>query len=175
LLAFAALLAGCKPDVEPTPTPSRHIRKTVLHFPAELRADDPSVNAFIESAIETCAAGDYEKFRLLWVAKEQPITQQEFQRGWKATESVTILDVQKGRTLDDPLAYAVRGLVQLDPNEVPEPKRDLVLLIVKENDSWHLKKPPPGVVRNLKGGKAKSDASSNGAADSNGADPTTNG
>ena len=149
LFVTAALPAGCEPDdsdgIDGVPVEAQ---QAPVHFPDKLRVEDASVNEFILEAIHTCVEGDYEAFRLLWSAKEEPLTEQEFRRGWRAVREVDIQQVRKLQTPEGEIVYAVRGLVRLDPAEVPEPNRDIVLLLVKENDQWRIAR-APGSVRQM--------------------------
>ncbi len=150
--------------VEPSPTPS--IADSVV-FPDSLRADDESVNEFFMSIIKTCKEGDYETFRLLWSAHEEPITLQEFQRGWQADPKVTVLDLRRMRTEEGEVVYLLRALVKLDPDLVPEPERDVVLLFRKEHGQWRLARAPKSAAKVMKtatppGESVGASASSNG-------------
>jgi hypothetical protein len=151
VLLAAAAAAGCakKESTKATPTPSPE-PIGLLDFPAELRAEDPTVNEFLIQAIQTCVDEDYDAFRLLWSAREEPISEQEFKRGWQANPKVYIKDLRKGPTEDGEAFYAVRALVKLDPAMVPEPERDIVMLLVMEDGKWRLATPPRDVVRFMK-------------------------
>lgn len=155
MLAFA----GCereKRNPRPTPPPEESSPASLVLFPPEVQADDPAVNAFIRKAINICVTKDetgkpnYDAFRLLWSALEEPLGEQEFLRGFAATQKVTILDVMKRRTADDEIVYLVHCLVELDPEQVPEPTRDIVMLLRKENGQWRVATPPRKEVQALK-------------------------
>jgi hypothetical protein len=144
---------GCSPDEqnEPSASPVATLRATgPIEFPDGLRVDDPTVNEFILKAIETCVSGDYEAFRLLWTARQDPLSEQEFKRGWAAVQKVRIDNIRPFRTPEGEIVYAARAHVQLDPAEVPEPDRDIVLLLVKESEQWRLAPAPPSVREELK-------------------------
>ena len=146
--AFALLAAGvggCEreeiPAAEPVPPPEPQI----LDFPAELRAQDESVNLFIRDVIDTCASGDYDAFRMLWSARDDPFPRDQFHRAWQSVQKVTVkalrplVNPNDGSTL-----YAVRAWVELDPT-VREPQRDVVILLTWENNQWRLTVPPEGL------------------------------
>jgi hypothetical protein len=166
LLAFWP--SGCersKPRATPTPLPTP-AANALIQFPEALRTEDESVNAFIAEAIRVCASEDYDAFRLLWSALEEPIGKQQFQAGFRATRRVTILDLAKRRLPDGELVYLVYCLVELDPREVPEPTRDIVLLLRKEQGDWRIATPPQKEARALKARferrRAEANATSNG-------------
>jgi hypothetical protein len=153
LAATCALaLASC--EREPAPTSARPNKPTpqaaaasVVEFPAEVQTDDPTVNEFVREAIGTCVSGDYERFRLLWNVREDPFPRGEFERGWKAVRKVTVLKVQKMRNPPEGAAYEgkylyyVHGRVELDAT-MPEPTRDVLLLIIQEGERWRLARAP---------------------------------
>ena len=151
--ALAAVLVapGCGkeepegPKLTPTPSPVG-----LVDFPAELRAADPSVNDFLCEAFQTCASRDYEAFRLLWSVREDPISEQEFIRGWQTDPRVSIKDLKKMRTPEGATVYAVRALVEFDPGTVLEPNRDIVLLLVKENGKWRVAGAPRSLTKAMK-------------------------
>ncbi len=166
-MALAAL-AGCKPERQNAQNDHSGRRaESLIDFPAELRAEDPSVNEFILNAIQTCMAEDYEAFRLLWSGLEEPISEQEFRRGFRATRKVTILHLLQRRTREGDIVYIVHSLVELDPNEVPEPERDIVLLLRKESGKWRVARAPREEAKALKALLSR-DASTNGEATTNG-------
>jgi hypothetical protein len=152
--ALAVVLAapGCgkeeaeEPKLTPTPRPVG-----LVDFPAELRAADPSVNDFLYEAFQTCASGNYEAFRLLWSVREDPISEQEFIRGWQTDPRVSIKDLKKMRTPEGAIVYAVRALVEFDPGAVPEPNRDIVFVLVKENEEWRIAGAPRSLAKTMKG------------------------
>ncbi|MCB9850901.1 MAG: hypothetical protein H6817_09385 [Phycisphaerales bacterium] len=164
---------GCERDTsaEITAHGDANSADSLVVFPESLKTDDPTVNAFIERAIKVSMAEDYESFRLLWSALEQPLGEQEFRLGFRAARKITILDVEKRRTRDDEIVYLVHCLIELDPNRIPEtrrdvkPQRDVVLLLRKEGEQWRIATPPRREARALKAQFAKrhnTDADTNG-------------
>jgi hypothetical protein len=121
----------------------------LLEFPLELRAEDESVNAFIVEVIETCASGDYEAFRLLWSARDDPFPRDQFHRAWQSVRRVKVVGLRQVKDADSGrLLYAARALVELDPT-VRDPQRDVTILIVKEDDRWRLTRPPASLPEKL--------------------------
>jgi len=125
----------------------------MLLFPDELRVADASVNDFVARAMETCAAGDYEAFRLLWTARDDPLPRDEFEQGWKAVQKIRLRALEKVRLAPDPDAgrieaqevYAAYAQVELDPSlqpNRPEPHREVILMMVREQDGWRLASAP---------------------------------
>jgi hypothetical protein len=151
---LAAALVGCERDEPgprtPRPTP---VRIQPVVFASDAYSKDPTVNAFVREAIEICIRGDYEAFRLLWSAREEPLTEQEFLRGWRAVQRVTIQQITEMQTPAGEIVYGVRGQVELDPDEVPEPVRDIVLVLVGENDQWRIRRAPGGVRKVMNAGR----------------------
>ncbi|MBN1514916.1 MAG: hypothetical protein JXB13_23095 [Phycisphaerae bacterium] len=122
-----------------------------VDFPAELQPDDPSVVSFMRRVIDTCVEGEYDAFRLLWSAREDPYPRDAFERGWRAVQRVTFVHVKKfRRRAEGDVAYGVRARVELD-DSVPEPRRDVVFLIIHEAGQWRLARPPAGLSEQLAG------------------------
>lgn len=120
-----------------------------LIFPPELHADDPAVNAFLEKALTVTAEGDYEEFRLLWAAADEPFARDQYLSGWRSVLEIRVELLQKMR--DGPggeVFYAVYARAELDPREVPaeaELRREVVLLVRREDEAWKLAHAPPPV------------------------------
>lgn len=153
VLALSVAVGGCsrdEPDKSAATPAGAPADMGPIEFPDRLRVEDPSVNEFILKAIQTCVSGDYEAFRLLWTARQDPLSEQEFKRGWAAVEKVRIENIRPFRTPEGDIVYAARARVELDPAEVPEPVRDIVLLLVRESEQWRLAPAPPSVREELK-------------------------
>ena len=125
----------------------------LLSFPEQLHVEDAAVNDFVIQAMNTCAGGDYQAFRLLWSAREEPLPRSEFEQGWQAVQEIRILALQQvmlapGSDSDaDALrgVYAVLAEVRLDPTHPAaqgNPHREVVLMIVREHDAWRLGRAP---------------------------------
>jgi len=160
LACGAALSIGCERKEEATTAdkPSADTSTNELHapliFPPALKVEDETVNEFLTHAMSVCGRGDYSAFRLLWSAREEPLPRDEFKRGWSAVQRIRILILQpvklpkKNETGGEEsleLVYAVCADVQLDADQIGrqhDPDRRVVLLIVREKDSWRLANPP---------------------------------
>ncbi|HNO76881.1 MAG TPA: hypothetical protein PKN33_02385 [Phycisphaerae bacterium] len=148
----------------PTPPPKAAERELVS-FPPDFKCDDPAVPEFLKSAVKACVDQDYELFRSMWSAREEPISEKEFIRAWQANPRFKLTEMQQMKTPEGEIVYAIRAHVSLDPNEVPEPERDVVLLIVNEQDKWRLCKAPRKLAKMMKGEQDKAenpDTNSNG-------------
>lgn len=172
LLTVIAISAGCKRgDSEETsttilPDPSaEQTPKEVIVFPPDFQCDEPGVPELLKQAVQACTDQDYERFRSFWSAREDPITEKEFIRAWRASPKFDLKELRQMKTPEGEIVYAVRALVSLDPNEVPEPERDVVMLIVKEGDAWRLKRAPRKLIKLL---KKEHEAKADEAVDSNG-------
>jgi len=159
LLLLLGAYAGCQrgDDSEGEATEAQTDRpappRAVLSFPQSLRTDDASVNEFVAHSMRTCANGDYDSFRLLWSAREEPLERREYERGWKAVQEVTIRALERVRLAPDEkrgetesrTVYAVYADVRLDPEQTPaqqETERHVVLVVLREHDQWRLAKAP---------------------------------
>lgn len=144
-LALAGLAVGgggaCERESRPTTVMPPAAEESSIDFPPAVQSDDPEVNRFVRKITETCVGGDYENFRLLWSVHEAPFPRREFERGWKALKKVRVLALEKMKTPDGEYLYSIHARVELDES-VPEPAREVVLLIVRENDQWRLAQAP---------------------------------
>lgn len=130
-----------------------------LAFPESLRVDDESVSAFVERALVEVAGGDYELYRLLWSVKDEPSPRNDYEQRWHGVTDIElrglrriILTNGKGTPGDDP-SYALLADFTFDPADPPaqrEPLRDVVWVVVKEQENWRLSKPPKAVKRWLR-------------------------
>lgn len=131
---------------------------TAMIFPVELYVDDESVNTFVNRAMTVIANGEYEPFRLLWSVREEPLPQDEFEKGWQAVQEIRVRALQRLKVVDnqDPdaaglrTAYGVCVDVVLDPAEdagQTEPRRQVVLMVVREHEGWRLARAPQKVRR----------------------------
>jgi len=160
-LTVAALLVPCACNEErsgasPSSAESAMrpaIPAQVLSFPESLRVADATVNEFVERAMNACAKGDYDGFRLLWSARQKPLERGEFEAGWLAVKSIDVraLELIKlatktesgGERLDE--NYVFLAEVCFDPQHPAgrkEPKREVVLLITNEQQQWRLARAP---------------------------------
>ena len=134
-----------------TPTP-----KSVLVFPETLKVADDSVNRSLHHAMTVSMSGDYDAFRLLWSAREDPLPRDEFEKGFGAVEEIRIEALEKvmlaggaqatgGQATGAEAVYAAYATIRLDPAEnlgQSEPERQVVLMLVKEHDNWRLARAP---------------------------------
>lgn len=153
---------GCKPAEDPPAFENASAASVRVDFPPEHRADDQAVNDLVLETIQAATSGDYATFRLLWSAREEPITETEFRRAWQATRSVTIRALIKARFPDHPsvarmgyaageTVYVAYAQVALDPDLMPtRTKRDMIIMVVREHDTWKLALPPDDVRENVK-------------------------
>ena len=125
----------------------------LLIFPDQIRAEEASVNAFIERAMKDCASGDYDRFRRLWTTRQDPLSRDEYEQGWQAVQRITIRAVERVALTDQTdegfspteLNYAILAEVVLDPTHPAgrrEPNREAVMVIAWEQDAWRLARAP---------------------------------
>lgn len=145
----------------PTSDPGPPERVGVVVFPEDLLVEDASVNEFLRDAMTVCTTGDYDAFRLLWSARHEPLARDEFERGWQAVLEIRIRALEKVVLAPDAgsapakaqMVYATCANVRLDPNRLAkeqEPRRQVVLMLVREHDKWRLAWAPKNVQAWLK-------------------------
>lgn len=159
--AFVVALAGglaCRPDTDGPPKGTQEDqverkREDLLVFPEALRVADAAVNRFVERAMRVCGDGDYDKFRLLWTAREEPLPRNEYDQGWQAVRKIRIRALQVFRldegardsTGQGDIVYILAAGVSLDPDHPAgrrEPERSVILNVVREHDQWRLARAP---------------------------------
>ncbi len=132
--------------IEPPP-------REVLIFPDELHVEDESLNEFVIAAMKTCVEGEYDAFRLIWSAREEPMQRGEFDKGWKAIEEIRILALEKVRLTPDKdqisqtpeLVYALYANVKLNADLISpqqKPEREAISMIVNEQGKWRMATAP---------------------------------
>jgi len=185
-LAYAALwvcilfIPACQCDSTQDPLQAKLSQKEakeeeLLVFPEELYVTDISVNLFVIEAMEACSTGDYDAFRLLWSVQQDPLTREEFNQGWQATRKIRIralervLYKQPASSGSNPpskneMVFVLMADVELDPTHPAgqrKPKREAVLMIMKEQNQWRLVRATDAMrswVKNLVESKEVTDA-----------------
>lgn len=149
---------ACRQDrdaetVDPQTEAAKKESAELLVFPDEVRVGDPSVNEFVERAMVGCASGDYDRFRLLWSVREDPLPRDDYLEGWQAVQRIKIRAVERVMLSPDPklgrekpeIAYAILADVALDPARPAgqrEPNREVVLALIREQTAWRLASAP---------------------------------
>ncbi len=139
--------------VDPQTEAAKQEPAELLLFPDEVRVADPSVNEFVERAMVGCASGDYDRFRLLWSVREDPLPRDDYLEGWQAVQRIKIRAVKRVMLSPDPklgrekpeAAYAILADVALDPTRPAgrrEPNRQVVLTVIREQMAWRLASAP---------------------------------
>ena len=173
VLALWAAVAGCEREeaAKPRAAADDLPAPDVLVFPHEVQVADPAVNAFLAHAMRTCTSGRYEPFRLLWSTDADPLPRERFEDHWRAVKKIHILALEKDPHGQE--AYAVCADLFFDPDQLPShhelhdnPRRPIVLLIVREHDQWRLAKASKAVrawmARKLKSSEEEPSGSSDG-------------
>ena len=144
-----ALVAGCRRTENNLPTPEPEpeaAREELIAFPYELHVADADLNEFVMQALRICLAGDYEAFRLLWTAKQEPVARAQFDFGAYAVKQIRVLALERLRDqADDSTIYLFCVRIEFDTERMPaevEPSRTVVLLALWEADAWRLARAP---------------------------------
>jgi len=127
--------------------------RAMVHFPDGLALDDPSVREFVSEAIKTCSTGTYEDFRLLWSARENPLSREEYEKSWRAVQTIRVRALEKALLSGDPEkpdeqpedVYALFAEVALDPSQPigqRKSSREIVLMLVREHGRWRFAQAP---------------------------------
>ena len=164
LLGLAAVCTGaCEPSELPSsasPTPhgkidiSPAVTTKSYSLPSALRGDDDSMNVFVEQAMDAVVSGDYEPFRLMWSVRNDAMSRVDYEQRWAGLTDVRVRELRRiilvdaGETPTGIESYALLVDFSHDPatgSRRREPLRDVVWLVVKEQDQWRLAKPPKKV------------------------------
>jgi hypothetical protein len=149
ILFLAALIALCGCRERDTATPesvevASPPARDRLVFSESLRVDDDTVNQFVSDAMHTCVGGAYEPFRLLWSAQYEPVDRAHFEKHWQSIDEIDVLALEKDPEPES-RRYALCADVIFDPGRLPpnhelrdNPRRRIVLLIVREENRWRL-------------------------------------
>lgn len=159
-------------------------KEEIVVFPSGLRVDDATVNEFVRKALAQCAAGDYEAFRRLWTARQEPLPRGEFEEGWQAVQEIKVRALEKVMLAGDAdhdhadpeTVYALLVEVSLDPARRAgqrEPNREIVLMLSRERDEWRLARPPKSMREWIKRKAEESTGSADTKVPSNGTNTAT--
>ena len=158
-LLVCCIVIGCRK--EPAAESGHEIPEKIetpevaVIFPKDLQQIlDDEARQVVRQLIDACVQGDYDQFRLMWTISQDPYPRNAFEKGWKAVQEVQILNVVKRRRPagDAPyeIVFGIAAHVALDPS-IPEPERDIVLLLIPENNTWKIARPPGRFARELLG------------------------
>lgn len=150
VLLVVLALGGCADDPAKTSRATASGQEpTRLVFPKSAQVDDPSVNEVVRAMMTACIENDYARFRALWSATEQPLKRRQFDRRWQPIRRITIRKVQPMRHADDQrLLYYVHAGFEFGAG-AREPKREVVFLMVWQNDAWRLGRAPKSLVKQV--------------------------
>jgi len=127
--------------------------QTEITFAPRTRVADETVNEFVERALRVTTGRDYEEFRLLWSATDEPFARKQFDAGWDSGVRRIVIDVlQKMRDpRSDEVFYGMHAHAVLEPGRfnvsADEAERDVVLVVRRENGQWRLAHAPDEVRR----------------------------
>jgi len=122
--------------------------RPLVQFPQHLQTNEPSLNQFIVSALQTCATGDYDAFRQLFGSSFKPPGPADFERIWYQVQSVEVISVHAGQ--EEPPEYYVHATVKLRiPDRRDREKRDVVVAVVREADEWRMAQAPKEAIHKV--------------------------
>lgn len=169
ILAVLLVVCGCTNDTAPLPespdssgaakAPEADAGRLV--FPESVATGDGTVNELVRAAMTACLDNDYDALRALWSATERPLKRRQFDRQWQPVRRITVREVQPMRYAeDDRLLYYVHAGFEFGVG-ARQPERDVVLLVVLQNEAWRLARAPKSLVRQVRD-KNSDDAESHG-------------
>lgn len=130
-----------------------------VEFPSDVRSDDADLNNFLDHLLRQCAAGEYGSYRLAVASEYEPLPRRAFERAWYNVEQVRVRKILKVHEPDAALVerpdireelkapiYCVHATIRLrqrPDRPVPQPIREVVVLVVQEQGEWKLGPPAP--------------------------------
>lgn len=134
-----------KPIIEEDPDAPR----PQIVFPADVRLEDPTLNAFIERVLQICYAGDYDGFRQLFGTAYQPTTESDFRRVWHGVKRIEVMRIYMGPGKEP--RYFVLAKVHLrEPDNKGREERDIRVMVFKEGSDWRVGPPPQEAIERLR-------------------------
>ena len=152
-LALLISIGGCKPEREEAArTQTTESQADRLMFPeSAAAAADPAVNRAVREALLACIDDDYDRFRASWSTAEPPMKRRKFKRYWQPVRTIHVRRVQSMRHAQDGrLLYYVDAAIEFGVGG-REPRRDVIFLVVRENDTWRLARAPKSLVNQVRG------------------------
>jgi len=108
-----------------------------VEFPADVRSDDATLNAFVEHALQVCARGDYDGFRQLFDVAYPPQSLADFERVWHAAKELAVAGLRRGP--GEPARYYVHIVVRWrEPDRKNRTERDTIVKVFREGGKWRI-------------------------------------
>lgn len=161
LCLVAGIVGGCEcqretaqndePPIGTAPLSEVHpdVRPPEVDFPQRWRSRDPSLNAFIEQALDICARGNYDGFRALFGTAFPPPDQSNFERVWKAVRGIRVTGLYRGH--GNPPDYYLHAVIEYrEEDRKGRTERDVVVMLFREADQWRLGQAPPEIIRDVR-------------------------
>lgn len=148
----AGTFAGCECGKEGGSKPQDTVERTVsldqpelpkpvVEFPESLQCSDPTVNAFIREALQTCVDGQYESFRSLFGTSYTPTGYEDFERLWKRVFSIRVAGLTQAAE-NPPRYYMQVGVTYREEDRRGRSEREVIVMIYREGDHWRLAPAP---------------------------------
>ena len=164
-LFFAAALAGCLmggcrcgrdatlsdgPEIDKKPLAEEYPNapRPEVSFPARLRQQDLTLNAFIEHVLSICVRGDYDAYRQLFGTAYQPTREAQFKQVWEGVKSVEVTQVHAGPEKEQ--RYYVLARVHLRVLKKGRTERSVPVMVFKEGAEWRVGPAPQQVIEQLR-------------------------
>ncbi len=141
--------AGCSSEPEIESAGADASLSAKIDFPPSARADDDSVNSIVERALQACVRNQYEEFRSLWLATDEPVKKRHYEQKWQPVRHIVVRKVQPMRhAQDDSILYYVDVNLEFGRGS-RKGERDIVFLVVKNNETWRLSRAPKSLVQKI--------------------------
>ncbi len=161
LAAFcvAGILGGCKcgrdvaaPDEVSIDQPALsdqnpNVPQPEIHFPHELKTDDPTLNQFVLKILDICNKGDYDGYRQLFGTAYTPTPKTNFEHVWQQVRMIRVVRIEKHPRRDPPEYYLHARIILRQPDRQNRTERNVIIMMFKEDGEWRLGSAPKEVSR----------------------------
>jgi len=121
-----------------------------LVFLESASVDDSAVKHAVQEAMSAMISGDYDRFRSLWIATEEPIKREQFEHRWQPVIKATVRAIKPMRHAQSgDLLYYVDAKLQFDP-ESRLNHREILFLLVRRNGAWRLSRAPKSLAHEIR-------------------------
>ncbi len=150
------LLVGCRPPAVGTSPAPAAAGSVPVHWGPDATCRDEAVNRFVRNAVAAGAAGDYDQYRLLWGIERQPTSRKRFAQLLSAMEHLEVKTLRPVRFRKDGILvpqdqpmYLLHAFLRIKDEAKQRSERlqdrDVVLLVVPEQEHWRFEPAPARV------------------------------
>lgn len=134
-----------KPLIEADPDAPR----PQIDFPADVRQEDPTLNAFVDRVLQICYQGDYDAFRQLFGTAYEPTPEADFKQVWLGVQSIEVTRIYPGPQ-KEPHYYVLAKVRLRKADGKGREDRSVPVMVFKEAGQWRVGPPPQGAIEQMR-------------------------